>query len=228
MSGFLCELLGIHLFIPANLHYFVFFFVFVFADRPRYQVRSACHLHTFLCSAKTILCTCLRIRKIFTVMATVQAQSLPAIHNERFSSSNRNEKRYIVFLIASAGWFSTLSSFIYYPVIPLVARDLRTTIANVNLTVTSYLAVSGVTPAFVGDAADILGRRPLYIITPSIYVLANMGIALQGSFVALLLLRMLQSAGISGESGLPGPRERRMTMAYEELFQSPMVSLPIY
>ena len=46
--------------------------------------------------------------------------------------------------------------------------------------------------------------------------------------MALLLLRMPQSAGISGESGLPGPRERRMTMAYEENFQSPMVSLPIY
>ena len=136
MSGFLCEHLATLLFIPASLHYFVFFFVFVFADRPRYQVRSACHLHTILCSAKIILCTCLRIRKIFTVMATVQAQSL------------RNEKRYIVFLIASAGWFPTLNSFIYYPVISLVARDLRTTIANVNLTVTSYLAVSGVHTSF--------------------------------------------------------------------------------
>ena len=140
-------------------------------------------------------------------MAMVQAQSLPVVHNESFSSFSRNEKRYIVFLIASAGWFSTLSSFIYYPVISLVATQLHTTIAKVNLTVTSYLAISGVAPAFVGDAADMLGRRPLYIITLSIYVLANMGIALQGSFVALLLLRMLQSAGISGESGFSGQRE---------------------
>ena len=139
-------------------------------------------------------------------MASVQAQSLPAIRNDDFSSFTRNEKRYIVFLIASAGWFSTLSSFIYYPVISLVATDLSTTIAKVNLTVTSYLAISGITPAFVGDAADILGRRPLYIITLSIYVVANMGIALQGSFVALLLLRMLQSAGISGESGISGQK----------------------
>ena len=161
-------------------------------------------------------------------MATVQAQSDPAILNDRFSSFTRNQKRYIVFLIASAGWFSTLSSFIYYPAISLVATDLSTTIAKVKLTVTSYLAISGVTPAFVGDAADILGRRPLYIITRSIYVLANMGIALQGSFVALLLLRMLQSAGVSGESSVFGQRESRVIMVYEELFQSPMVSSPIY
>ena len=161
-------------------------------------------------------------------MATVHAQSLPAIRNDHFSSFTRNEKRYIVFLVASAGWFSTLSSFIYYPVISLVATDLSTTIANVNLTVTSYLAISGITPAFVGDAADILGRRPLYIVTLSIYVLANMGIALQGSFVALLLLRMLQSAGISGESSTSGQRESRVIMVFEELFQSPMVSSLIY
>lgn len=124
------------------------------------------------------------------------------VQNESFSSFSLNEKRYIVFLIAAAGWFSTLSSFIYYPVISLVAKDLNTTVAKVNLTVTSYLAISGVAPAFVGDAADMLGRRPLYVITLSIYVLANMAIALQNSFVALLLLRMLQSAGISGESSL--------------------------
>ena len=117
---------------------------------------------------------------------------------QRYSIFTRNEKRYIVLLVALAGWFSTLSSFIYYPVIALVAKDLHTSIARINLTVTSYLAVSGIAPAFVGDAADMLGRRPLYVVTLVIYVAANIGIALQGSFIALLLLRMLQSLGISG------------------------------
>ena len=119
---------------------------------------------------------------------------------ERYSIFTRNEKRYIVFLVAVAGWFSTLSSFIYYPVITLVARDMHTSIARINLTVTSYLAVSGIAPALVGDAADMLGRRPMYIVTLTIYLIANIGIALQSSFIALLLLRMLQSLGISGIS----------------------------
>lgn len=108
------------------------------------------------------------------------------------------EKVYIVTLITLAGWFSTLSSFIYYPVISLVARDLRTTIANINLTVTSYMIVSGIVPAIVGDFADQAGRRPTYVVTLVVYFCANIGIAVQDSFVALLLLRMLQSAGISG------------------------------
>lgn len=116
-----------------------------------------------------------------------------------YSTFTKWQKRYIVLLIAFAGWFSTLSSFIYYPVISQLASSIHTSIEKINLTVTSYMIMSAVTPAIVGDAADMLGRRPTYLVTLSIYLIANVGLALQGSFVALLLLRMLQSAGISGQ-----------------------------
>jgi MFS family permease len=116
----------------------------------------------------------------------------------RYSVFSRWQKRYIVGLIALAGWFSTLSSFIYYPAITLIAKDLQTSIARINLTITSYMIVSAIAPAIAGDAADLYGRRPLYIVTLGMYLVANTGIALQSSFVGLLLLRMLQSAGISG------------------------------
>lgn len=116
-----------------------------------------------------------------------------------YSLFTKNERRWIVVLIALAGWFSTLSSFIYYPAIPVIAEDLDSSINMIDLTVTSYLVVSAIAPAVVGDAADTFGRRPLYGITLTLYVAANIGIALQDSAVALLLLRMLQSAGISGK-----------------------------
>ena len=124
------------------------------------------------------------------------------IHGQKLAYSvfSKNEKRYIVFLVAFAGWFSTLSSFIYYPVISQVAGDLDSSVEDINLTVTSYLAVSAVAPSVTGDAADSVGRRPVYIVLLAIYVLANVGIALQKSFVGLLLLRILQSAAISGWS----------------------------
>jgi MFS family permease len=109
------------------------------------------------------------------------------------------QKRWIIFLVAFAGWFSTLSSFIFFPAIPSMARDLRTSVEHINLTVTSYLIVSGVVPSIVGDSADMAGRRPTLITILGIYVAANVGLALQGSFLALFLLRMLQSAGISGK-----------------------------
>ena len=99
-----------------------------------------------------------------------------------YSSFTQGEKRYIVFLIAFASWFSIMSSFIFFLVIPLLAKGISTSIENINLTVTSYLIVSGLAPFVVGDAADMMGRRPVYIITMFLYFIANVGFAVQSSF----------------------------------------------
>lgn len=116
----------------------------------------------------------------------------------QYSVFTKVQKRWIIFLAAYAGWFSTLSSFIFFPAINNLADDLHTTVEKVNLTVTSYLIVSGLAPSLVGEAAETFGRRPTYIISLSIYLVANIGLALQSSFPALFVLRMIQSAGISG------------------------------
>lgn len=128
---------------------------------------------------------------------TAESSSAPA--TSRHAIFSKSQRWYIVALIAGAGWFSTLSSFIYYPILSILSEDLHTSIARINFTVTAYLAISGVAPSIAGDAADMFGRRLVYMVTLSLYFCANVGIALQTSFVALLLLRMLQSAGISGE-----------------------------
>lgn len=54
----------------------------------------------------------------------------------------------------------------------------------------------------LGSIADQMGRRPVYLLVFLMYVLANVGLALQTSYPALLLLRMLQSAGGSATIGL--------------------------
>lgn len=121
------------------------------------------------------------------------------LEEELYSMFTRSEKWYIVFLISFAGWFSTLSNFIYYPAISQIAHNLNTTVSHLNLTVASYTAVSTVAPAFVGDAADVLGRRALYLIVIAIYLAANIVLANSRSFAQLLGLRMLQSAGVAGK-----------------------------
>ena len=50
---------------------------------------------------------------------------------------------------------------------------------------------------FIGDFADRTGRRPAYIICFIIYIASNIGLALQDSYAALIVLRCLQSSGIS-------------------------------
>ena len=128
-----------------------------------------------------------------------QDQSEDTGQEVQYSKFTKAQKRWIVLLVAFAGMFSPLSSFIYYPAIHTIALDLRVTITLVNLTVTSYMIVSGITPAIVGDLADMMGRRPVYLATFLIYFVANVALALQRSYPALLVLRMLQSAGGSGK-----------------------------
>lgn len=54
----------------------------------------------------------------------------------------------------------------------------------------------------IAGFSDTAGRRPAYFICFSIYIVANLGLALQNDYVALLILRMLQSAGSSGTIAL--------------------------
>lgn len=55
---------------------------------------------------------------------------------------------------------------------------------------------------FIAGFSDTAGRRPAYMICFTIYLAANLGLGLQNSYVALLILRMLQSAGSSGTVAL--------------------------
>lgn len=116
-----------------------------------------------------------------------------------FSVFSLLQKRWILFLTAFAGVFSPLSSFIFFPAIVPIASGLRVRVGLVNLAITTYMVVSGVVPAILGNAADKVGRRPVYIVALSIYFVANIGLAVQNSYPALLVLRMVQSAGSSGE-----------------------------
>lgn len=50
---------------------------------------------------------------------------------------------------------------------------------------------------FLGDFADNTGRRPAFILCFVLYIAANVGLALQTNYAALLVLRCLQSAGSS-------------------------------
>lgn len=121
-----------------------------------------------------------------------------AVSREKYSVFTRAEKWCIVALVAFAASFSTLSSFIYYPALHQLAETLSVSVDEINLTVTSYMAVATIAPTLVGDAADVLGRRPVYMATLSLYVVANVAIALSKSYAALVGLRVLQALAISG------------------------------
>lgn len=122
----------------------------------------------------------------------VQTETLP------YSVFSNTQKKWIIFIAALAGWFSTASSFIYFPAIPFLGRDTGASTESINLTITSYLIASGIFPSITGDAADRYGRRPVFVVSLCAYALVNVGLAVQKSFACLFVLRMIQSATISG------------------------------
>jgi MFS family permease len=65
----------------------------------------------------------------------------------------------------------------------------------VSLTITSYLVAQGITPVIWGSFADTLGRRPIYIASFTVYIIANIGLSFSPNFAVLLSFRALQAAG---------------------------------
>ena len=115
-----------------------------------------------------------------------------------YSIFSHREKLVIACLASISAVFSTISSFIYFPAITAISKSLHITVGMINLTVTSYFVVAGIAPAFIGDVADQSGRRVASILSFTIYLGANVGLALQNSYAVLLVLRCLQSVGASG------------------------------
>ncbi|KAI2619173.1 MFS general substrate transporter [Hypoxylon sp. NC1633] len=111
-------------------------------------------------------------------------------------------KRWIVAMNCISAFISPITANIYFPAIPALAKDLGVSIGQINLTLTTYMIFQGLAPTFFGDFGDIAGRRPAFIIAFVIYLGANIGLALQRNYAALLVLRMLQSGGSSGTIAL--------------------------
>ncbi|KAL8982901.1 MAG: hypothetical protein Q9205_002700 [Flavoplaca limonia] len=133
---------------------------------------------------------------------------------EKYSVFSTANKWCIVAMVSYAAWFSTLTSFIYYPAIHQLAQTFAVSIDKINLTITSYMAMATVAPTLLGDAADVLGRRPVYMLALSLYIGANIAIVLSNSYAALVGLRVLQALAISvGNGSISPPKYLRLPIS---------------
>ncbi|KAK3335215.1 major facilitator superfamily domain-containing protein [Cercophora scortea] len=105
------------------------------------------------------------------------------------------QKWQLVYIVSLAGLFSPLSSNIYFPALEAIATELNTSISLVALTVTIYMVVQGLAPSFWGPLSDTRGRRITFIGTFSVYLVANIGLALSKDFATLMVFRAVQAAG---------------------------------
>lgn len=106
-------------------------------------------------------------------------------------------RQYLV-VILILGTLSTISPFsidMYLPGFPAIAQDLRTSIAQVQLSLTAYLIGISVGQLLYGPLLDRFGRKlPLYA-GLALYVLASVGCAGSSSIDMLIAMRLLQALG---------------------------------
>ncbi|KAK2595253.1 hypothetical protein QQS21_007040 [Conoideocrella luteorostrata] len=106
-------------------------------------------------------------------------------------------KVFIICMTVFSTIFSPFSSFIYLPALTPIADSYHRSLSDINFTVTVFQIMQAVAPLFFGDLSDQIGRRPVYVLTFAIYLAANIGLALQNNYAALMVLRAMQSTGSS-------------------------------
>ncbi|KAL1988854.1 hypothetical protein VTN96DRAFT_7738 [Rasamsonia emersonii] len=115
-----------------------------------------------------------------------------------YTTFTATEKRLLTLLVGLATITSPLTATIYFPLLPLLRTHFHVSGQAINLTLTIYIIFQALSPAIFGPLSDSLGRRPLYLLTLSIYVMGNLGLAInKNSYGVLLAFRVLQSLGAS-------------------------------
>ncbi|KKK16625.1 hypothetical protein ARAM_000515 [Aspergillus rambellii] len=136
--------------------------------------------------------------------STISTETTPLLASTQkpYSVFSPTAKRLIILTATLASSFSPLSANIYYPALNALAKDLNVSSSQINLTITTYMICQGLAPTFLGSFADRAGRRPAYILCFLVYIAGNIALALQHNYVALLVLRAVQSSGSSGTVAL--------------------------
>ncbi|EMD36227.1 hypothetical protein CERSUDRAFT_115176 [Gelatoporia subvermispora B] len=127
----------------------------------------------------------------------------PAVNDEEppehrpYSIYTPSEKWLIVCTASLAGIFSPLTANIYLPAIPLLTIAFHKSTELINLTVTVYMVLQGISPMFWGTLADRAGRRPTLLACLLVLALSCVGLALvpTNAYWLLLVLRCVQAAG---------------------------------
>ncbi|KAL9618283.1 MAG: hypothetical protein Q9160_006994 [Pyrenula sp. 1 TL-2023] len=105
------------------------------------------------------------------------------------------QKRVTVIIVSIVAMISPLSATVYYPALTSLAAEFNVSMSLIQLSITTYQIFQGIAPSFIADYSDNYGRKPAYAICIVIFLAANIGLALQNSYAALMVLRCLQSTG---------------------------------
>ncbi len=110
---------------------------------------------------------------------------------------DRSSPPHILTLVLMAGIAATSMS-IFLPSLPAMAAFFGAEYAVMQLSVSLYLAVTGLLQLVIGPLSDRYGRRPVTLAAMAIFLVATIGCLLAPTVAIFLAFRMLQGAVVVG------------------------------
>jgi len=101
-------------------------------------------------------------------------------------------------LLAALSAIGPLTTDMYLPSLPDIARQLNGSTAQVQFTISAYLIGFAVGQIFYGPVSDRHGRKPVLIAAIALYCVASLACALSTSIEMLIVGRAFQALGGSG------------------------------
>ena len=106
----------------------------------------------------------------------------------------------LLLLLAALTAFGPMSLDLYLPAFPEIAANFGTDTGSVQLTMSACLIGLGAGQVLWGPISDRFGRKRPLIVGLVIFIVASLLIAVAPSFLALVLLRLVQALG--GSAGI--------------------------
>ena len=107
----------------------------------------------------------------------------------------KNDSPWLLVLLATLVALGPLSVDMYLPALPTMQADLNTSIGNMHLTLSVYLAGFAIFHLICGPLADRFGRKPILLLGTIIFIAGCIGCSRSSDINELLLYRFLQGVG---------------------------------
>lgn len=103
----------------------------------------------------------------------------------------------VVVLLTLLLGIQPVTTDLYLPALPMLARDLHTTVSAAQLTLSALIICFGIGQLICGPLADRFGRRPVLLVGLSLYTVASVLSAAAPTIGWLILWRALQGAAMA-------------------------------
>jgi DHA1 family bicyclomycin/chloramphenicol resistance-like MFS transporter len=105
------------------------------------------------------------------------------------------KRLYLILILGSLTALGPFSIDMYLPGFTAIAQDLKTTTAQVTLSLSSFFIGIAAGQLLYGPLLDRFGRKPPLYFGLALYILASAGCAFSTSIDSLIILRLVQAIG---------------------------------